>query len=80
VKVTAEAARRFLVARHFLAPPRSLESGPDAVLEVIGKLGSTQFDPIAVAGRKHDLVLHARVADYEPPGATCSTNAVRSSR
>jgi uncharacterized protein YcaQ len=66
VKITAEAARRFLVARHFLAPARSLEGGPDAVLEVFGKLGSIQFDPIAVAGRTHDLVLHARVADYEP--------------
>jgi uncharacterized protein YcaQ len=66
VRVTAEAARRFLVARHFLAPARSLEGGPDAVLEVFRKLGSIQFDPIAVAGRSHDLVLHARVADYEP--------------
>jgi uncharacterized protein YcaQ len=66
VKVTAEAARRFLVARHFLAPARSLEGGLDAVLEVFRKLGSIQFDPIAVAGRTHDLVLHARVADYEP--------------
>ena len=36
------------------------------MLEVIGKLGSIQFDPIAVAGRNHDLVLHARVAGYEP--------------
>ena len=36
------------------------------MLEVIGKLGSIQFDPIAVAGRNHDLMLHARVADYEP--------------
>jgi uncharacterized protein YcaQ len=66
VRVTAEAARRFLVARHFLAPARSLEGGPDAVLEVIRKLGSIQFDPIAIAGRNHDLVLHARVAGYEP--------------
>jgi uncharacterized protein len=66
VKVTAEAARRFLAARHFLAPARSLEGGPDAVLEVIGKLGSIQFDPIAVAGRNHDLMLHARVAGYDP--------------
>jgi uncharacterized protein YcaQ len=66
VKVTAEAARRFLVARHFLAPARSLEGGTDAVLEVFRKLGSIQFDPIAVAGRTHDLVLHARVADYDP--------------
>jgi len=41
------------------------------VLEVIGKLGSIQFDPIAVAGRNHDLMLHARVAGYEP--AWCDT-------
>jgi uncharacterized protein len=66
VTVTAEAARRFLVARHFLAPARSLEGGRDAVLEVFGKLGSIQFDPLAVAGRSHDLVLHARVGDYDP--------------
>jgi uncharacterized protein len=36
------------------------------VLEVFRKLGSIQFDPLAVAGRTHDLVLHARVADYDP--------------
>jgi uncharacterized protein YcaQ len=66
VKVTAEAARRFLVARQLIAPARSLEGGPDAVLAVLRRLGSLQFDPIAVAGRSHDLVLHARVAEYEP--------------
>jgi uncharacterized protein YcaQ len=66
VKVIAEAARRFLVARQLLAPARSLEGGPDAVLEVFRRLGSVQFDPLAVAGRNHDLVLHARVADYDP--------------
>ena len=64
--VTAEAARRFLVARHFLAPARSLEGGLDAVLEVFRRLGSIQFDPLAVAGRSHDLVLHARIAGYDP--------------
>ncbi len=36
------------------------------MLEVLRRLGSIQFDPIAVAGRNHDLVLHARVAGYEP--------------
>jgi uncharacterized protein YcaQ len=66
VKVTAEAARRFLVARHFLVPARSLAGGLDGVLEVFRKLGSIQVDPIAVAGRSHDLVLHARVAGYDP--------------
>src|SRR3984885_7838001 len=66
VKVAAEAARRFLVARHFLAPARSVAGGLDGVLEVFRTFGSIQFDPIAVAGRNHDLVLHARVAGYEP--------------
>jgi hypothetical protein len=66
VRVTAEAARRFLVARQALAPARSLEGGQDAVLGVLRRLGSLQFDPLSVAGRSHDLVLHARVADYDP--------------
>jgi len=66
MKVTAEAARRFLVARHALTPARSLEAGPAGVLDVFRRFGSIQFDPIAVAGRTHDLVLHARVADYDP--------------
>jgi uncharacterized protein len=54
------------VTRHALAPARSLEGGPDAVLDVFRRLGSIQFDPLAVAGRSHDLVLHARVAEYDP--------------
>ena len=66
MKISAEAARRFLVARQLLAPPRSLSGGPDGVLEVFRRLGSIQFDPIDVAGRTHDLMLHARVDEYDP--------------
>jgi uncharacterized protein len=66
VKVSAEAARRFLVARQLLSPARSLPASHAGVLEVFRRLGSIQFDPLAIAGRTHDLVLHARVADYEP--------------
>jgi uncharacterized protein YcaQ len=66
VKVSAEAARRFLVARHLLSPARSLQGGRDAVLEVFRRFGSIQYDPIDVAGRTHDLMLHSRVADYDP--------------
>src|ERR687896_2353631 len=66
MKVSAESARRFLVARHLLAPARSLEGGRDGVLEVFRRFGSIQFDPIDVAGRTHDLMLHARVANYDP--------------
>ncbi len=66
VKVAKEDARRFFVARQLLAPARSLADGPDGVLEVLRRLGSIQLDPVDVAGRSHDLVLHARVADYDP--------------
>jgi uncharacterized protein len=66
VKVAKEDARRFLVARQLLGPARSLAGGPDGVFEVLRRLGSIQLDPVEVAGRSHDLVLHARVANYDP--------------
>lgn len=66
MKVSAESARRFLVTRQLLAPARSLQGGRGAVLDVFRRFGSVQYDPIDVAGRTHDLMLHARVADYEP--------------
>jgi uncharacterized protein len=66
LSVSKEAARRFFVRRQMLAPPRSLKGGKKGVLAVLHRLGSIQFDPIAVAGRNHDLVLHARVAGYDP--------------
>jgi uncharacterized protein len=66
MKVGAQAARRFLVARQLLGPARSRSGGRRAVLEFLQQFGSIQYDPIAVAGRSHDLVLHARIADYDP--------------
>ncbi|MEO6578690.1 MAG: crosslink repair DNA glycosylase YcaQ family protein [Candidatus Limnocylindria bacterium] len=63
--ITADHARRFLVQRHLLAPPRTLPAGPDSVLGVVERLGSLQFDPLEVPGaRNHDLVLHARIGGY----------------
>ena len=62
--VSREVARRFLVTRHLLAPPRSLPAEPGSVLRVVDRLGSLQFDPIDVAGRNHDLTLLARIAGY----------------
>jgi uncharacterized protein len=60
-------ARRFLVLRHLLAPARSLPDTEESVLAVVDRLGSLQFDPLEVAGRNHDLVLHARIAGYRRP-------------
>jgi len=65
-EVSAEAARRFFVTRHLLAPPRSQEAGLDGIRAVFRRLDSIQFDPLGVAGRNHDLVLHARVRGYDP--------------
>ena len=63
--LAADHARRFLVARHLLAPPRALAPRAESVLDVVRRLGSLQFDPLEVPGaRNHDLVLHARVAGY----------------
>jgi uncharacterized protein len=63
--VSAAAARRFLVIRHLLAPPRQLAAEPESVLRVVDRLGSLQFDPLEVAGRNHDLVLLARIDGYQ---------------
>jgi uncharacterized protein YcaQ len=57
-------ARRFLVLRHLLAPPRALPAEPESVLRVVDRVGSLQFDPLEIAGRNHDLVLLSRIAGY----------------
>src|SRR6266567_3031129 len=62
--ISPEAARRYLVLRHFLAPPRSLPAEPASVMRVFDRLGSVQFDPLDIAGRNHDLVLLARINGY----------------
>jgi uncharacterized protein YcaQ len=65
VRLSHEQARRFLVLRHGLAPPRALPARPDSVLAVMERLGLLQFDPLDVTGaRSHDLVLHARIDGY----------------
>lgn len=62
--VSQAVARRYLVLRHLLAPPRSLPPRRASVARVFQRLGSVQFDPIDVAGRNHDLVLLARIKGY----------------
>lgn len=69
LKVTREAARRFLVRRSGLGrlageAPRRPEPG-DA-LEAVRALEYVQVDPMCVLERNHDLVLAARVGGYRP--------------
>jgi uncharacterized protein YcaQ len=66
LQITADHARRFLVTRHLLAPPRALAPEAASVLRVVERLGLLQFDPLEVPGaRNHDLVLHARIREYQ---------------
>ena len=65
IDLSADAARRFLVARHMFSPPRSLPAEPESVLTVVDRLAVLQFDPLEVPGaRNHDLVLHSRIDGY----------------
>lgn len=63
--VDRASARRFLVQRHLLAPPRALPPTRDSVRTVFDRVGSLQFDPLEVAGRNHDLVLAARIDGFQ---------------
>jgi uncharacterized protein len=64
--ISADHARRFLVRRQLLDPPRCLPAVPESVLRVIDRLGSVQFDPVEVPGaRSHDVTFHARIAGYQ---------------
>jgi uncharacterized protein len=63
--IAADHARRFLVRRQLLDPPRSLPAKPESVLRVVERLGSIQFDPLEVPGaRSNDLMLHARIRNF----------------
>jgi len=65
IQVSQEQARRFLILRNGLGPPRALSARPESVLTVTDRLGFLQFDPLEVPGaRNHDLVLHARIDGY----------------
>lgn len=65
LRIDAAHARRFLVRRHLLDPPRALPARAESVLEVVRHLGSLQFDPLETPGaRSPDLVLHARIRNY----------------
>ncbi len=79
VTIPPDHARRFLVRRHLLAPPRSLPADPASVLKVIERLGLLQFDPIEVPGaRSHALRCkresQATGADGARSGSTATTD------
>jgi len=65
IHLTNLEARRFLLAKQGLWPPRVL-TGKDGIMAVFDRLACIQFDPLNVVGRNPDLVLQSRVSDYRP--------------
>jgi uncharacterized protein YcaQ len=63
IHLTNQQARRFLLAKHGLWPPRALD-GRGGVMAVFDRLACIQFDPLNIVARNADLVLQSRVADY----------------
>ena len=61
--ISNQDARRFILAHHFLWPPKQLQ-GKEGIMELFERLGCIQFDTINVVGRNPDLVLQSRVANY----------------
>jgi len=65
ISLTKPQARRFILSHQGLRPPHAL-AGKAGALEHIRRVGCIQFDPLNIAGRNPELVLQARVADFQP--------------
>lgn len=63
--VTKENIRRYLLLKHLLLPPLSL-NGLTGIDKVFNTLRSIQFDPQSPCGINVDLVLQARVKNIHP--------------
>jgi len=60
--ITRQQARRFMLAHQNLWPPRELQGKPG----VLEHMRCIQFDPLNIVGRNPELVLQARVGDFQP--------------
>jgi len=63
--VTKENIRKYLLLKHLLLPPLSL-NGLTGIDKVFNTLCSIQFDPQSPCGTNVDLVLQARVKNIHP--------------
>src|SRR3954451_3766825 len=63
VRITTEAARRFVLGKQGLWPGRRF-TGKPGTLHAVLACEHLQLDPLVIVARSHDLMLHARVTDY----------------
>ena len=64
ISLTKHQARRFILAHQGLWPPYGLE-GKSGILSYIQRVGCIQFDPLNIVGHNQELVLQARIANFQ---------------
>jgi len=65
INISKQTARRFVLGKQGLWPGRRWK-GKKGVVEAIRTCEAVQLDPLNVAARSQDIVLHSRVLDYKP--------------
>ena len=63
--ISKQTARRFVLGKQGLWPGRRWK-GKKGVAQAIRACEAVQLDPLNVAARSQDIVLHSRVLDYKP--------------
>ena len=64
ITITKEQAKKFLVGYHFINSKSQLAKH-EGIIEMFERLQTIQYDPLDVVGRNTDLVIQARVKDYQ---------------
>ena len=65
INISKQTARRFVLGKQGLWPGRRWK-GKKGTSEAIRTCEAVQLDPLNVAARSQDIVLHSRVLDYKP--------------
>lgn len=63
--ISRTVARRMAIVAQGLAGPRP-RADTEGIMEVVGRIGCLQLDPINVVARSHLLVLWSRLGPYDP--------------
>ncbi len=65
ITISKQTARRFVLGKQGLWPGRRWK-GKKGAAQAIRACEAVQLDPLNVAARSQDIVLHSRVLDYKP--------------
>ncbi len=65
INISKQTTRRFVLGKQGLWPGRRWK-GKMGVVQAINTCEAVQLDPLNVAARSQDIVLHSRVLDYKP--------------